>query len=333
MSSVAEKICRQVEFYFSDVNIAKDVFLKSKMAEDSDGFVPFDVLLTFNRLNALTKDVQVIADALKNSGKLVLREDGLAVRRKDPLPESVQTDEQTVYVKPIPGTTSLEDLTAFFSKYGTVLAVWRRYFQGSKDAAPESRLKPSVFVVFGSKDEAERFQAAPPEMDGVQLTAQMKTAYLEEKAAEMAARNKGRKRPGESGAAASEAPKTPAMPKDSSYRLAGCGAIERFSDVKGLWPAEEQRGVRYVFMPTKEEALIIFQDAETAKTMVESLTKRAPTLNGKQPEVSKIEGDAEAELITNVEKEISDRAAQHGGRGSGGRGRGRGGRGGKRPRS
>lgn len=100
-------IRKQIEFYFSDVNIAKDVFLKTKMAEDAEGFVPLDVLLTFNRLAALSKDMKVIAEALKDSDKVVVDEVRMAIRRKDPLPESIQTEDQTIYVKPIPPTLTL----------------------------------------------------------------------------------------------------------------------------------------------------------------------------------------------------------------------------------
>eukprot|EP00796_Vickermania_ingenoplastis_P004024 gene4024-2878_t len=324
--SVAEKLRRQVEFYFSDVNIAKDVFLRSKVSEDAEGFVPLSVLLTFNRVSSLSKEASVLADALRSSTKLVLNNEGTAVRRKDPLPESIQTDEQTVYVKPVPPTSTLEELTTFFGQYGTVLAIWRRYFQGQKSAAPEDRAKPSIFVVFSSKEEAEKFQAAPPQMNGTQLTAVMKKEYLEQKAAEFAAKSKNKKA---AGTASASANKTPAMPLDSSYKISGCGDIEKFSDVKGLWPAEEQRGVRYVFTPSKDVALLIFQDPATATSMVDSLKQRSPTLNGKVPEITKIEGDEEKTLIENVEKEIAERA-QHS---QGGRGRGRGrGRGGKRPR-
>ncbi|CCW63787.1 unnamed protein product [Phytomonas sp. EM1] len=326
MANIEEKICRQVEFYFSDVNIVKDVFLKSKIAEDADGFVPLGVLMTFNRVNALTKDIKQLAEALKASEKLVVSEDCLSVRRKDPLPESIQTDKQTVYVKPVPPASTLEDLTAFFGKYGTVLAVWRRYLQrgSDKSASAESRLKPSVFVVFNSKEEAEAFQAAPPEMNGVQLTAKMKLVYLEEKAALLG--GKGRKKDtSESSPNRGTKPAartTPAMPTDSSYRISGCGDIKNFSDVKGLWPAEDQKGVRYVFTPQSDEAVIIFQDSETAAKMVESVNQRAATLNGVQPKITKVEGEDEKKLIEDVEKEIADRASLHAA--SRGRGRGRG---------
>lgn len=330
MSDVAARLQKQVEFYFSDVNIAKDLFLRSKVSEDPEGFVPLSVLLTFNRVSSISSDAAVLAEALKQSEKLVLNSESTAVRRKDPLPEAIQTDEQTVYVKPVPPASTLEELSAFFGNHGTVLAIWRRYFQGQKSAAPQDRTKPSIFVVFSTKEEAASFVASPPELDGVKLSAVMKKDYLERKAAEFAAKGKTHKAGGSSPTAAS---KTPAMPLNSSYKISGCGDIEKFSDVKGLWPAEEQRGVRYVFTPAKDEAVIIFQDPSTAESMVQSLNNRAATLNGKNPTVTKLEGDEEKELISSVESEIADRAQNNrGGRGRGRGGRGRGGRGFKRSR-
>lgn len=329
--AILSKLRQQVEFYFSDVNISKDIFLRSKVAEDPEGFVPLSVLLSFNRLNSVTKEEAVLAEALRQSTSVELNAASTAVRRKNPLPESVQLDEQTVYVKPVPPTATLEDLTTFFSTYGKVLAIWRRYFQGQKSAAPENRTKPSVFVVFSTKEEAEKFQGSPPKYNDEQLIAVMKKEYIESKAAEYAARSKSKKSTSEGASAKGSpaAPKTPPMPFGCSYRISQCGDIERYSDVKGLWSAEEQPGVRYVFMPSKDEALLIFQNPETASKMVDSLKTRGVTLNGKIPEVVKLEGEEEKTLITNVENEIAERAQSSSG---GGRGRGRGGGPGRRGR-
>lgn len=306
------KLQRQVEFYFSDVNVQKDVFLKAKMAENPEGFVSLETLLTFNRVNSITREVTALAAALQSSEKLVLSSDGLMVRRKDPLPESIQTDHQTVYVKPLPPTATLEELTEFFNNYGTVQAVWRRYFPGKKDAALETRAKPSAFVVFGSKEEAEAFQAAPPAYGEVQLMVEMKSAYLDRKAKEIAAKSNGRKRErenNESNVETADGKKTPSMPLNSSYCVTGCGTIDSFLSVKGLWPAEEHAGIRYVFLPSdKETALLIFQDPETGEKMTGDLKRRGTTLNGKQPLVQKLEGVDEEKLLENVENEIAVRA-------------------------
>jgi len=331
MSLTAEqqqKLKKQVEFYFSDVNIAKDVL--SKMAESAEGFVPLTVLLTFNRINQVTKDAKELLEALRGSEALVVDEAQMAIRRSAPLPESIQTDNETVYVKPVPATATLEELQTFFGQFGSVRAVWRRYFAGNAKAA-EKQPKSSVFVVFTDKAEAEKLLASPPKYGDDQLLVQWASEYHAQKAAEVAAKNKGK-------AAVKEAkearPSTPSMPKDASYTITGCGDIEKFTAIKGLWQSEEQRGVRYVFTPSKDTAQVIFQDAQTAETMVKDLADRATTLNGVIPTVTKITGDDEAALLASVEKEIADRAAANpGGRGRGGRGgRGgfRGGRGGQK---
>ncbi|CUG89981.1 LA RNA-binding protein, putative [Bodo saltans] len=335
------KLQKQVEFYFSDVNIAKDVFLKAKMAESAEGFIPLAVLLTFNRVNAVTKDAKVLAESIKASPLLVVDEENLQVRRAQPLPESIQTDAETVYVKPVPANSTLEDLQEFFGKFGTVRAVWRRYFGGANKETGSNTAKQSVFVVFGTKEEAEKFKNEPPQFDGAQLLVQWKLEYLQRKAEEMAAKSKlkAASKVGSAAASSSNTRTTPEMPKSASYTISGVGEIEKFSSIKGLWPAEEQKGVRYVFMPDKETAQVIFQDEQTGTVMTSDLEKRGTTLNGKVPSVKKLEGADETDLLANVEKEISERAAQNNGSrggGRGGRGGARGGRGGgrggKRPR-
>lgn len=67
MADIAAKICKQVEFYFSDSNIVKDKFLKGKIAENAEGWVPIEILANFNRMKQLSTDINVITDALKAS--------------------------------------------------------------------------------------------------------------------------------------------------------------------------------------------------------------------------------------------------------------------------
>jgi hypothetical protein len=52
--ALKEKVKKQLEFYFSDANFRRDKFLREKANSDPDGYVPITVLLTFNRLKALT---------------------------------------------------------------------------------------------------------------------------------------------------------------------------------------------------------------------------------------------------------------------------------------
>lgn len=94
-NDLEQKIIKQVEYYFGDYNLPKDKFLQSQIKLD-DGWIEFDVLLTFKRLASLTKDSTIIAEALKKSSNNIVSvsEDGKKIRRdpNNPLPEL--TDER-----------------------------------------------------------------------------------------------------------------------------------------------------------------------------------------------------------------------------------------------
>jgi hypothetical protein len=61
---------QQVEYYFSDGNLAQDKWLVSQM--DADGFVDLQLLATFNRVRALTTSMEELYHALSLSHHLEL---------------------------------------------------------------------------------------------------------------------------------------------------------------------------------------------------------------------------------------------------------------------
>lgn len=64
--TMEEAIIRQVEYYFSDINLPRDKFLSEQTKLD-DGWVPLEVLTRFNRLSKITTDIEVIKKALSKS--------------------------------------------------------------------------------------------------------------------------------------------------------------------------------------------------------------------------------------------------------------------------
>ncbi|PIN04104.1 RNA-binding protein LARP/SRO9 [Handroanthus impetiginosus] len=76
-NSLNSMIVRQIDFYFSDENLVKDNFLRSKM--DDHGWVPIALIASFRRVQQLTKDIPVIVDALRYS--TVVEVQGDKVRR------------------------------------------------------------------------------------------------------------------------------------------------------------------------------------------------------------------------------------------------------------
>nr|VZI20725.1 unnamed protein product [Spirometra erinaceieuropaei] len=86
--SSSERLCqdmilRQIEFYFSEDNLARDTFLRRQM--DDGGWVPLSVIARFNRVASLSTDLDKIMQALQSSQTLELDLTGMRVRcRKRP---------------------------------------------------------------------------------------------------------------------------------------------------------------------------------------------------------------------------------------------------------
>ncbi|XP_050341337.1 la-related protein 1 isoform X1 [Bactrocera neohumeralis] len=77
--AVKEAIKKQVEYYFSEENLTGDFFLRRKM--DPEGCIPVTLIASFHRVLALTTDVALLINAIKESEKLEFLE-GYKVRTK-----------------------------------------------------------------------------------------------------------------------------------------------------------------------------------------------------------------------------------------------------------
>lgn len=58
------------EYYFSEENLVKDLFLRRKM--DSEGFIPVTLIASFHRVRSLTNDLNLVVCAIKQSEHLEL---------------------------------------------------------------------------------------------------------------------------------------------------------------------------------------------------------------------------------------------------------------------
>lgn len=61
-------VLSQMEYYFSDENLVKDVYFRMHM--NDDGFVPLATIVKFNRVKKLTKDIAFLSEALNYSSFL-----------------------------------------------------------------------------------------------------------------------------------------------------------------------------------------------------------------------------------------------------------------------
>ncbi|GAB5359535.1 hypothetical protein AAMO2058_000552300 [Amorphochlora amoebiformis] len=81
-----EKIRVQVEHYFSDENIATDVFLLKEIKKNPQGYVALGVLLTFPKLKKMKISIDILREALRQSEHLHINKKGWGVKRIKELP-------------------------------------------------------------------------------------------------------------------------------------------------------------------------------------------------------------------------------------------------------
>jgi len=122
-NELEDKVCKQIEFYFSDSNLPKDKFLRSLVANHPEGYVEVSTISSFKRVQSLTTDNKKIISSIKKSKMLELDKEEKLVRRSTPLPENNTYDQRTAYVKGFPIDTTLDFLLGFFPKFGEILSV------------------------------------------------------------------------------------------------------------------------------------------------------------------------------------------------------------------
>ncbi|XP_063067402.1 la-related protein 6-like [Engraulis encrasicolus] len=87
--NLIQRMVKQIEYYLSDENLAKDAFLLKHVRRNKMGYVNIKLLTSFKKMKQLTKDWRSTAFALRHSAKLEVNEEGNKVRRLEPVPDAV----------------------------------------------------------------------------------------------------------------------------------------------------------------------------------------------------------------------------------------------------
>ncbi|CAL0302223.1 unnamed protein product [Lupinus luteus] len=116
-----QKILNQVEYYFSDLNLATTDHLMKFISKDPEGFVPISVVASFKKIKALITSHSQLATVLRSSTKLVVSEDGKKVKRQYPLTESDLEELQSriVIAENLPEDHCHQNLMKVFSVVGS----------------------------------------------------------------------------------------------------------------------------------------------------------------------------------------------------------------------
>ncbi|KAL5703470.1 hypothetical protein ACHQM5_028558 [Ranunculus cassubicifolius] len=119
------KILNQVEYYFSDVNLATTDHLIKFITKDPDGYVPISVVASFKKIKALVASPQQLATLLRKSSKLAVSDDGKKVKRQIPLtePDMEELQSRIVLAENLPEDHSYQNLMRVFSCVGSVKTI------------------------------------------------------------------------------------------------------------------------------------------------------------------------------------------------------------------
>uniref|UniRef100_A0A8D0CG16 La-related protein 7 n=1 Tax=Salvator merianae TaxID=96440 RepID=A0A8D0CG16_SALMN len=161
VKQVLSDIAKQVDFWFGDVNLHKDKFLREQIEKSRDGYVDLSLLVSFNKMKKLTTDRKLIARAVKNSSVVELDLEGIRIRRRQPLGEQPKdVDRRTVYVELLPKNVNHSWIERVFGKCGNVVYISIPRYKTTGDP------KGFAFVEFETKEQAEKaieFLNNPPE--------------------------------------------------------------------------------------------------------------------------------------------------------------------------
>ncbi|XP_009663715.2 la-related protein 7 [Struthio camelus] len=161
VKQVLADIAKQVDFWFGDVNLHKDRFLREQIEKSRDGYVDISLLVSFNKMKKLTTDGKLIARAVKSSSVVELDLEGTRIRRRQPLGEQPKdVDSRTVYVELLPKNVNHSWIERVFGKCGNVVYISIPRYKSSGDP------KGFAFVEFETKEQADKaieFLNNPPE--------------------------------------------------------------------------------------------------------------------------------------------------------------------------
>lgn len=144
------KIKKQIEYYFSDSNYAKDKFM-NETAIKNKKCIPISIILTFKRMNDLNATVESVKEAVKDSTVVEVVDDCLKkIETKEFLEYKMnkKLNKRIVYMSGFPLDKTLDDIWELLDKQYNIVRV-----NMVKDH--DKVFKGACFVEFSSEEDAK----------------------------------------------------------------------------------------------------------------------------------------------------------------------------------
>ncbi|KAK3118670.1 hypothetical protein QOZ80_9BG0703730 [Eleusine coracana subsp. coracana] len=150
---VVHKVRKQVEYYFSDINLTTTEHLMRFINKDPEGYVPISVVASFKKIKALVQSDSILASALRTSSKLVVSDDGARVKRVQPFTVSDLEELQAriVVAENLPDDHCYQNLMRLFSAVGSVKTIRTCYPQAPNGTGPVTNKSAKLDMLFSNK--------------------------------------------------------------------------------------------------------------------------------------------------------------------------------------
>ncbi|KAL0848881.1 hypothetical protein ABMA28_013284 [Loxostege sticticalis] len=310
-SELESGIIRQVEYYFSDINLPRDKFLREQVKLD-DGWIPLDVLTRFNRLAKLSTDTDVIANALNNStsGLLEVSEDNKRVRRNPELPIPEMNEERrkemmarTIYAKGFPKDAVLDDLLKYFKQFEEVEnIIMRKYLERS---TKKRHFKGSIFATFKTKEQADKFMETKDlKYDDTTLITLWQENYLQQKQEEYLSKKEKKEKKNKDDKGEKEEFK---LPTGTVFHFSEGEDKMKREDVKDALVALGAEVAYIDFKVGDTEGWVRLAKENSAKELAEKITDGKIKIGEKEVVFKLLEGDEEKAYLDKTAEEMVKR--------------------------
>ena len=150
-AELRDKIVTQVEYFFSDENLAKDSFLMKHIRRNKQGYVSLKLVASFRKVKSLSKDWRVVLASLRHSKRLALSDDETKIRRVAPAPRTDSAHiRRTIIVSEYPvDQPNVKEIEERFLRYGEVSLV--RILRPGKAVPPDVKPYRSKHPSLGTK--------------------------------------------------------------------------------------------------------------------------------------------------------------------------------------
>lgn len=142
-----QSILKQMEFYFSPANLAKDRWLSNKLQEDE--CIHLTEFLKFNKIKQLTDNMNDLERALRKSELLRVTDD-MKVALVKPVQLKENEEDYVIYVEQVPPDADHDWIRDYFSVYGKIDYISVPKFKNSK------KCKGFAFIEFAEIESAQK---------------------------------------------------------------------------------------------------------------------------------------------------------------------------------